>query len=83
MSDPEALASVEKSLHGVIKIDAAQIHSHLDSMVRSTVEQTLNKLLRRRIGYATRGVMSAAKRGWIPAQATIVGHSMPRWVRCI
>ncbi|HOL32670.1 MAG TPA: hypothetical protein PK052_11905 [Anaerohalosphaeraceae bacterium] len=32
-------------MNGVIKIDAAQIHSHLDSMVRSTVEETLNKLL--------------------------------------
>jgi transposase-like protein len=35
----------EKNLNGVIKIDAAQIHSYLDSMVRSTVEETLNKLL--------------------------------------
>jgi transposase-like protein len=35
----------EKNLNGVIKIDSAQIHSHLDSMVRSTVEETLNKLL--------------------------------------
>lgn len=35
----------EKNLNGVIKIDSVQIHSHLDSMVRSTVEETLNKLL--------------------------------------
>jgi transposase-like protein len=45
MSDTEASVKVEKNLNGVIKIDAAQIHSHLDSMVRSTVEETLNKLL--------------------------------------
>ena len=29
----------------VIKIDEAKIHSHLDSMVRDTVEETLNKML--------------------------------------
>lgn len=34
-----------KNLNGVIKIDAAQIHSHLDAVVRNSVEQTLNKLL--------------------------------------
>lgn len=45
MNDKEASVNVEKNLNGVIKIDAAQIHSHLDSMVRSTVEETLNKLL--------------------------------------
>jgi transposase-like protein len=45
MSDTEASVKVEKNLNGVIKIDAAQIHSHLDSMVRGTVEEMLNKLL--------------------------------------
>jgi transposase-like protein len=45
MSDTKTSVEVEKNLNGVIKIDAAQIHSHLDSMVRSTVEETLNKLL--------------------------------------
>lgn len=45
MNDKEASVNVGKNLNGVIKIDAAQIHSHLDSMVRSTVEETLNKLL--------------------------------------
>ncbi len=45
MSDQEASVNVGKNLNGVIKIDAAQIHSHLDLMVRSTVEETLNKLL--------------------------------------
>jgi len=34
-----------KNLNRVIKIDEAQIHSHLDEMVRDTVEQTINKLL--------------------------------------
>lgn len=34
-----------KNLNGVIKIDAAQIHSHLDTVVRTSVEETLNKLL--------------------------------------
>jgi putative transposase len=45
MSDKEASVELGKNLNGVIKIDSAQIHSHLDSMVRSTVEETLNKLL--------------------------------------
>jgi len=34
-----------KSLSKVIKIDEARIQSHLDQMVRSTVEKTLNDLL--------------------------------------
>jgi len=35
----------QKTLNKVIKIDEAKIQSHLDTMVRSTVEQTLNDLL--------------------------------------
>ena len=35
----------EKSLSKVIKINEAKIQNHLDRMVRSTVEQTLNDLL--------------------------------------
>jgi len=35
----------EKNLNKVIKIDEAKIHSHLDTMVRTTVEETLNRLL--------------------------------------
>jgi len=34
-----------KNLNRVIKIDEAQIHSHLDEMVRDTVEETINKIL--------------------------------------
>jgi len=34
-----------KNLNRVIKIDQAQIHSHLDEMVRDTVEETINKML--------------------------------------
>jgi transposase-like protein len=33
-----------KNLNHVIKIDEAQIHSHLDEMVRDTVEETINKM---------------------------------------
>jgi putative transposase len=32
-------------LAGVKKIDSAQVQSHLDAVVRNTVEETLNKLL--------------------------------------
>jgi len=45
MSDQETSVELGKNLNGVIKIEASQIHSHLDSMVRSTVEDMLNKLL--------------------------------------
>jgi putative transposase len=47
MSDNLTVESAEqaKSLSTVIKIDEARIQSHLDQMVRSTVEQTLNDLL--------------------------------------
>jgi len=45
MRNEQTSAESEKSLNKVIKIDEAQIHSHLDSMVRDTVEQTLNKML--------------------------------------
>ena len=38
-------AEPEKNLNKVIKINEGRIQSHLDQMVRSTVEQTLNELL--------------------------------------
>ena len=41
----EESAQEQKTLNKVIKIDEAKIQSHLDTMVRSTVEQTLNELL--------------------------------------
>lgn len=34
-----------ENLNGIIKINQAEIHSHLDTVVRNTVEETLNKLL--------------------------------------
>ena len=45
MKDKETSTNLEKNLNRVIKIDEARIHSHLDSMVRDTVEETLNKML--------------------------------------
>jgi transposase-like protein len=45
MKNQKTSAELEKSLSQVIKIDEAQIHSHLDAMVRDTVEQTLNTML--------------------------------------
>lgn len=35
----------EKSLNSVIKIDQAQVHSHLHEVVRGTVKETLNAML--------------------------------------
>ena len=45
MKDNETSVENEKNLNKVIKIDEAKIHEHLDTMVRETVEQTLNKML--------------------------------------
>ena len=45
MKDNETSVENEKNLNKVIKIDEARIHEHLDTMVRETVEQTLNKML--------------------------------------
>lgn len=45
MKDEKRSAELEKNLSKVIKIDEAKIHSHLDSLVRDTVEETLNKIL--------------------------------------
>jgi putative transposase len=54
--------SDEKPMSQVIPIDEARIRDHLGEMVRGTVEETLNAILMPKlIGYAARGVMSAAK----------------------
>lgn len=45
MKDNETSVENGKNLNKVIKIDQAKIHEHIDSMVRETVEQTLNKML--------------------------------------
>ncbi len=45
MNQKQESAKQEKNLNRVIKIDEARIHSHLDEMVRDTVEDTLNKML--------------------------------------
>jgi putative transposase len=45
MNQKKESAEEAKSLNRVIKIDEARIHSHLDEMVRDTVEDTLYKLL--------------------------------------
>jgi putative transposase len=38
-------AAADKNLSQMIKIDEARIQQHLDEMVRSSVEQTLNAML--------------------------------------
>jgi len=45
MQNPVTSTGSEKHLSKVIKIDEGKFHSHLDSMVRGTVEETLNKML--------------------------------------
>lgn len=43
--DNDTAESGEKTVSNVIKIDEERVHGHLDRIVRSTVEQTLNDLL--------------------------------------
>ena len=45
MSQKKESTDAAKDLNRVIKIDEARIHSHLDEMVRDTVQETLNKML--------------------------------------
>jgi transposase-like protein len=41
----EAVDSHKEKFDGVIRIEEGKIRSHVDEMVRSTVEQTLNAML--------------------------------------
>ena len=45
MNQKKESTEAAKNLNQVIKIDEARIHSHLDEMVRDTVQETLNKML--------------------------------------
>jgi putative transposase len=45
MNQKKESTEAVKNLDRVIKIDEARIHSHLDEMVRDTVQETLNKML--------------------------------------
>jgi transposase-like protein len=45
MSTVKESVQTGKNLNRIIKIDEARIHSHLDEVVRDTVEDTINKLL--------------------------------------
>jgi transposase-like protein len=45
MNQKKESTEAAKNLNRVIKIDEARIHSHLDEMVRDTVQETLNKML--------------------------------------
>ena len=68
-------------LNNVITIDDERI-SHLDRVVRGTVEETLNALLdAEAIGCAMRNAMSAAPRVAIPAPATTSAACRPRLAR--
>lgn len=45
MENTEVSSRLEKDFSKVIKIDSSEVHAHIDSMVRETVEDTLNKML--------------------------------------
>jgi len=45
MNQKKESTEAAKNLNRVIKIDEARIHSHLDEMIRDTVQETLNKML--------------------------------------
>ena len=72
-------------LNNVITIDDERIKSHLERVVRGTVEETLNALLDAeadRLCNAQRYERSAAPRVAIPAPATTSAACRPRPVRC-
>ena len=71
-------------LNNVITIDDERIKNHLDRVVRSSVEETLNAnfWMRRRIGFVTPSVTSAALPAAIPALATTSATCRPRRARC-
>ena len=70
-------------LNTVITIDDERIKSHLDRVVRGTVEEALNALLDAEADRcAMRNAMSAAPRVAIPAPATTSAACRPRPVRC-
>jgi hypothetical protein len=70
-------------LNNVITIDDERIKSHLDRVVRGTVEETLNApcSMPRQIGCAMRNGMSAARRVGIPAPDTTSAACRPRLAR--
>jgi integrase len=45
MANTEVSSQLEQDFSKVIRIDSSEIHAHIDSMVRETVEDTLNKML--------------------------------------
>lgn len=79
---PVSSTGSDKHLSKVIKIDETQIQNHLDKMVRSTVEETLNGLLD-----AEADQLCNAKRyertsnGLMPERVIITGSCIPRPAR--
>jgi hypothetical protein len=70
-------------LGNVISIDDERIKSHLDRVVRGTVEETLNALLdAEATGCAMRSVTNAAKRAATRAPAITSASCRPRPARC-
>jgi hypothetical protein len=69
-------------LNNVISIDDERIKSHLDRVVRGTVEETLNALLdAEAVGCAMRNAMSAVRRVGIPAPDTTSAAYRPKLAR--
>jgi hypothetical protein len=70
-------------LNNVITIDDERIKSHLDRVVRGTVEETLNALLDAEADrLCMRNAMSAAPHVAIAAPATTSAACRPRPARC-
>ena len=69
-------------LNNVITIDDERIKSHLDRVVRGTVEETFTHCsMPRRIGCAMRNAMSAARRVGIPGPDTTSAACRPKLAR--
>jgi hypothetical protein len=70
-------------LSNVIRIDDERVRDHLGRIVRGTVEETLNAMLEAEADRlcATRGAMSAWRRGGISALAATTASCRPRRAR--
>jgi len=83
MNDNSNEAGVTKGKPELIRIDEGEIRSHLDQIVRGTVEETLNALLEAEADAICRVAgMNGPRKGQTPGPAITTGSSTPRRGKC-
>lgn len=67
------------NLGPVVQIDEGRIQAHLDEVVRSTVEETLNALLDgKQMSFAVHGSMNVRRAARTRGRAATIGGCKPR-----